>query len=97
MTACRQLGPKNNLTYCPTWVDHYTGELFVQDMTFSPTQLLFESARISGWANFSIMSYTPTGPCRVGQYVKDALPAITYTPAPEILNAAYPVRLEQLP
>ena len=23
MMACRQLGPKNNLTYCPTAVDHY--------------------------------------------------------------------------
>ena len=74
-----------------------SGKLFVRDMTFSPTETLFESARSSGSALFASMRYFTTGSCRVGQTVVNALPAITYTPAPEILNAAYPVRLEQLP
>jgi hypothetical protein len=74
-----------------------SGKLFVRDMTFSPTETLFESARRSGSASFASTRYSTTGSCRVGQTVVNALPAITYTPAPEILNAAYPVRLEQLP
>ena len=46
------------------------------------------------------LARTPTGPhgeCISGQFVVASQPAITYTPAPEITNAAYPVRLEQLP
>ena len=74
-----------------------SGELFVRDMTVSATDILIESARRSGNANFSVGSYSPAGSCRVGQSVVNARPVITYTPAPEILNAAYPVRLEQLP
>lgn len=80
--------------------DHFheiSSEFFVRDMTFSPTETLFESARRSGNARFASTSYFTTGSCRVGQTVVNALPAITYTPALEILNAAYPVRLEQLP
>ena len=69
----------------------------VHDMTISATDILFESARSSGNANFSAGSYSPAGSCRVGQTVVNAHPVITYTPAAEILNAAYPVRLEQLP
>jgi len=66
-------------------------------MTVSATDILIESARRSGNANFSVGNYWPAGSCRVGQSVVNARPVITYTPVPEILNAAYPVRLEQLP
>ena len=74
-----------------------SGELFVADEAFSPTRLLFESKRRSGSANFTSGSYIPAGSCRVGQIVADSQPVTTYTPAPEILNAAYPVKLVQLP
>ena len=35
--------------------------------------------------------------CENGEYVRETYLAVEYTPAPEILNAAYPVRLEKLP
>ena len=34
--------------------------------------------------------------CENGEYVRETYLAVEYTPAPEILNAAYPVRPEQL-
>ena len=42
--------------------------------------------------------YNPTtGSCINGDNVKGVFPMAIYTPAPEVSNAAYPVRLEQLP
>ena len=58
--------------------------------------LLFESRIISAHLNYN-GRYRSAQPCEAGQFVTDAYLAAEYTPAPEILNAAYPVRLEQLP
>lgn len=57
--------------------------------------ILFSSKR--GSAGITNSSYNQALPCESGQYVATAMPTIPYTPAPEILNAAHPVRLEQLP
>ena len=54
--------------------------------------LLFNSKRQSGFEGRPM-----GGDCITGQFVTDATLLQPYTPAPEILNAAYPVRLEQLP
>ena len=57
--------------------------------------ILFSSKRRS--AGINNLSYNQALACEPGQYVATAMPSIPYTPAPEILNAVYPVRLEQLP
>jgi len=57
--------------------------------------ILFSSKRRS--AGITDSSYNQALPCESGQFVARAMPRIPYTPAPELLNAAYPVRLEQLP
>jgi len=60
------------------------------------TETLFSSRKktVSSASDTSIS--TPS--CEPGEYVvRDFHVGVEYTPAPEILNAAYPVRLEQLP
>jgi hypothetical protein len=74
-----------------------TGDKFyVVGVGASPENLLFESRIISAHLNYN-GHYRNADPCEAGQFVTDAYLAAEYTPAPEILNAAYPVRLEQLP
>ena len=58
--------------------------------------LLF-SSRIRGAHYSYVGEFREASSCEIGDYIYDAFLAVTYTPAPEILNAAYPVRLEQLP
>ena len=41
--------------------------------------------------------FNESGACEAGEFVFSGDILMEYTPAPEILNAAYPVRLEQLP
>ena len=61
-------------------------------------QTLLMKSRIEGGAVGSVTgSYFPSGECEDGTYTARAVPAAVFTPPPEILNAAYPVRLEQLP
>lgn len=74
-----------------------SGELFVADRAFSATKVLFESKRRSGFATSTRGSYRTASSCVVGQNAIVSQPVITYTPAPEILNAAYPAKLVQLP
>jgi len=74
-----------------------TGSMFyVIGEGASLENLLFESRIISAHLNYN-GRYRNAEPCEAGQFVTDAYLAAEYTPAPEILNAAYPVRLEQLP
>ena len=73
------------------------GTVYIWDISFDGAEILFGSKQRSGSANFSRNTYFPVGTCITGQFAVNARPAVTYTPAPEILNAAYPVRLEQLP
>jgi len=58
--------------------------------------LLF-SSRIRGAHYSYVGEFREANSCEIGDYIYDAFLAVTYTPAAEILNAAYPVRLEQLP
>ena len=73
------------------------GNLSVRDMSFPPEVILFSSKRRSGWANFGNDSYGPTGACQTGQFTENSRPAISYPPADEIVYAAYPVTIVQLP
>ena len=59
--------------------------------TNTQENLLFKSRKL-----MSNGMLTEAG-CENGEYVRETYLAVEYTPAPEILNAAYPVRLEQLP
>ncbi len=71
------------------------GSYYIADSSFTNSDLLFESRRFS--AVSSAYSFGATGQCTEGQFVAQAVPVLTYTPAYEILNAVYPFKLEQLP
>ena len=72
------------------------GQLLVQSNTIESSQLLVRSYKRSGYARGFV--YTPTKACATFTSAESGVkPLIDYTPAPEILNAAYPVWLEQLP
>ena len=71
-------------------------QLLVQSNTIESSQLLVRSYKRSGYARGFV--YIPTKACATFTSAESGVkPLIDYTPAPEILNAAYPVRLEQLP
>ena len=59
--------------------------------------VLFQSKRQSGWKR-STNFYTPTSDCVTGETVVDTFNTLSPLVLPdEITNAAYPVRLDQLP
>ena len=61
-----------------------------------PETLLFKSRIIGGNINYN-GRYSGFNICESGEFVLNAYLSAEYTPPSEILNAAYPVRLEQLP
>ena len=69
----------------------------MRDLSFQRADILFKSRRRSGYANYGIDFYGSASGCERGEVTKSAYPAITYTPAEEIVYAAYPVSLAQLP
>ena len=73
------------------------GVLFVppEDPVFN--RILCKARVLSAFFDDDTGVKTPSGQCESGDFTENATPAVTYTPAPEILNAAYPVRFEQLP
>ena len=73
------------------------GILSVRDLSFQRADILFKSRRRSGYANYGTGFYASAEDCQSGEFTKNAYPAITYTPAEEIVYAAYPVSLTQLP
>jgi len=74
------------------------GTYYVPDEDSQQEQLLFKSGIVSEHMHYSSsIGWVAATECQAGEFVADAWRATTYTPAPEILNAAYPVRLEQLP
>lgn len=50
---------------------------------------------LGGWST-SAEDYREEGPCEEEEAIRSVVPLVPYTPAAEILNAAYPVRLEQI-
>ena len=85
------------LTYFVDDIYEVNGNLSVVDMSFPPEQILFSSRRRSGYALFGSDLYFPAGECIAGQFTQNSRPAISYTPADEIVYAAYPVVMIQLP
>ena len=72
------------------------GQLSVPDLAADATTLLTKSYKQSGYGMGNTLA--DSGSCIVISAQAGQLrPLVEYTPAPEILNAAYPVRLEQLP
>jgi hypothetical protein len=69
----------------------YGDSYFVADFDQEGEQLLFKSSRRPAFAEYEAQD------CISGDYVNVGVLTRPYTPAPEILNAAYPVRLQQLP
>jgi hypothetical protein len=78
-------------------VNDIDGELFVADKSAQPQQRLFSSWKSSAAARFSWGEMEEYETCHEGQTAQEALPTVKYTPPPRILNAAYPVTLEQAP
>ena len=59
-------------------------------------KVLFKGSRRTGFSNGS--GYRPPSACAGGDFViSGAVITVEYVPAPEILNAAYPLRIAQLP
>ena len=74
-----------------TQLIRYGDSYFVADFDQVGEQLLFKSYRRPAFEEYEAQD------CISGDYVNTGYLTRPYTPAPEILNAAYPVRLEQLP
>jgi len=70
---------------------------FFTPSTLLSSSTLFRGARSSAGYDKRLESFFSTGECEQGDSVLPAYALSQFTPAPEILNAAYPVRLEQLP
>jgi hypothetical protein len=75
----------------------WDGELAVPLPNTDKQDILSNSYLKSGSGNFKTDSYTASGSCNSEQSVVSAYPLVEYTPPKEFLNAAYPVRLAQLP
>lgn len=73
------------------------GVLHVTDVSSKKEEIRGRSGGNSGYASWSTGQYFPYGDCINGDFVVNARPLIQYNLAQEIANAAYPVRLEQLP
>ena len=78
-------------------VNDIGGQLFVADKSARPQQRLFSSWKSSAAARFFWGEMDEYETCHEGQTAQEALPTLKYTPPPRILNAAYPVTLEQTP
>ena len=87
---------KPSSDWAPLGFAAHNGSFFVIPAGQDVERLLFKSRLLSEQVNYNA-EYYPAGECSMGEFVYDAYKAAPYTPAPEILNAAYPVRLEQLP
>ena len=61
------------------------------------TELLMKSRRQGRWIDRTTGANRAAGDCENGAYTIAAVPAAVFTLPPEILYAAYSVRLEQLP
>jgi hypothetical protein len=72
------------------------GTLYVPVTSVPRQDVLAESRRKSGYGSYPDY-YVGSLECEAKTEVKTARLMVEYTPAPEILNAAYPVRIEQLP
>ncbi|EGG28966.1 hypothetical protein IMCC3088_2364 [Aequoribacter fuscus] len=72
------------------------GILYVPVTSGSRQEILAQSRKKSGYGSYPDYYIGSLG-CEAKTEVKNAWLMVEYTPAPEILNAAYPVRLQQLP
>ena len=76
-----------------TW-DDSTDEYYVGNPDVVSTTILFGSQKTSSYvANGILQSFA----CENGSVVVSALPTVPFVPPQEILNAVYPISLEQLP
>ena len=75
------------LIFSQSYLVQIGGDYFAPSPDHSIQYLLHKSRRYNGGL----------GECEAGEWLWQTKVTIPYTPAPEILNAAYPVRLEQLP
>ena len=78
------------------------GLVMVEDVLYArkekvSDQALFKGKRASAYWNGTVEEFGPTGDCVQEDFVGTAFATGIYTPSQEIRDAAYPVRLEQLP
>ena len=67
---------------------------FIASRGNSSGDTIFRSTRLAAY--FDGKSLIPPGECVPAEFIGNINVAITYTPAPEIINATFPARLEQL-
>lgn|GEM_PF-2976147 len=84
----------------PIWLSYdfgvYDGDYFISDPSFPLETLLFGSRRLSDRYT-SDDAVLPASECKQVQFSGTARRGLVYSPATEIINAAFPARLEQLP
>ena len=73
-----------------------SGKYFVPKASYQRQETLVNSRIQSGNGTYPEY-YKASSQCEQKTTIANAYLMVEYTPAPEILNAAYPVRLEQLP
>ena len=84
----------------PVWLSYdfgvYDGDYFISDPSFPLETLLFGSRRFSDRYT-SYDAVLSASECEQVQFSGTARRGLVYSPATEIINAAFPARLEQLP
>jgi len=73
------------------------GDKYTSPAELSPQNILTKARRSSDTYDYPTKEFLGTGDCEPEINSINGYPGVKYTPAAEILNAAYPVRLEQLP
>jgi hypothetical protein len=73
------------------------GDIYTSPAELGPQNILTKAKRSSNAYDYRTKEFLGTGDCEPETNNINGFPGVKYTPAPEILNAAYPVRLEQLP
>ena len=74
------------------------GVFYVPDTNATSEELLFKSGRRSEYMHYSSqVGWEEAAACSQGDFIANAYRATTYTPAPELTDAVYPLSLEQLP
>ena len=79
------------------WVYEVQGKFLTAAKDVQRQSYLTMSVFSSGSANFSTNSYRPSGECQSIPSIRNGVPLVNLALPEEIINAAYPVRLEQLP
>ena len=83
--------------YANNYLVEIAGDIYTSPADLGPQNILTKARRSSAAYDYRTKEFLSTGGCKPEINSINGFPGVKYTPAPEILNAAYSVRLEQLP